>query len=391
MAHAIAKTAAGADAMAFTGATPWHGLGQRLTEGATLDQWTQAAGFDWNALTATPEFLRADGTRGSFDDKRVIYRSDTGAPLSVMGAGYQIVQPREVMGFFQSLIEGHGMKMHTAGVLDGGRRLWALCKNGHAGEIVKGDKVRQFLMLATSLDGSTPTVATWTQVRVVCANTIAIALRDSKTKARMSKKQGGAASAVRVSHKSAFDAEAVKAAMGLADTAWNQFAEDAAKLVDTPVSLGEARDVLRGIFGEPVSTKRKPSEAPAATLAPVGAPAAAPAGAVAAAGDLAALLASPYVPKVDAAAEAREDLARLLAKGDTREQKSVARCLALFAGEGRGANHAGVTGTAWGLLNAVTEHVDHEMGRTRDTGLTSAWFGRGNAFKQDALQSLLTL
>lgn len=382
MAHALAQTAQGQTAMAFVGDTPWHGLGQRLDPNASLDTWISQAGFDWQALTAAPQFIRADGTAGIMDDKRVIYRSDTGAPLSVMGAGYQIVQPRECMEFFRDLIETGGLQMHTAGMLDGGRRMWALCKNGHAGEIVKGDKVAQFLMIATSLDGTLATTATWTQIRVVCANTIAIALREAGDRVRAGKR-GGKVTAVRVSHKSVFDAESVKAQMSLGAEHWAQFHADATRLAETPIDTAQARDILRVIFGMPITKKsaQQAAEQAAASATPA-----------AVAGDsLAALLAAPYIPKVDPVLEAREDLARLLAKGDAREQKSVARTLALFAGEGRGASAEGVAGTAWGLLNAVTEHVDHEQGRSRDSALTSAWFGRGQEFKQSTLQALLAL
>lgn len=386
MAHALHIVGSKAS-MAFVGETPWHGLGQALTEGASKRQWITEAGFDWQALTATPQFIRADGSTGRMADKTVIYRSDTGEPLSVMGSGYQIVQPRECIDFFDSLIAGHGMHLHTAGILDGGRRMWALARNGHGGEIVPGDRVDQYLMLATSLDGTTATVATWTATRVVCANTIAVALRDASRHigaAREAAKHGRAASkasAVRVSHKSTFDADGVKAQMGLADESWKQFQADAQALADKGVSMEQARDILRSIFGQPIAktTPAAPVEAAA--------PASAPAGK---GGDFAALLAQPLRVKVDAEAEARADMARIMAKGDAREQKSVQRCLELFAGEGRGADHPGVKGTAWGLLNAVTEHIDHEQGRARDTRLQSAWFGRGAQFKADALDKLLT-
>lgn len=365
MAHEIARIR-GKDSMAFVGATPWHGLGQKLTEGAPLSVWTDEAGMNWEALQAVPHFTRADGSTGSVTDKSVIYRSDTGTPLSVMGGRYQIVQPRDVLGFFDSLIKDQGFQLHTAGVLFGGRKMWALAKNGHAGEVVKGDKVRQFLMLSTSLDGSSPTMAYFTQVRIVCANTLRVSLRELDGKP------------VRVSHRSVFDAQSVKAQLGLAGDTFAQFMNDAAIMAASNIELGEARDILRGIFGKPVSSRVKPENVePAAAVAVP---------ATASAGDtLASLLAAPYTPKDTMSGT---DLERLLARGTEREQKSVARVLELFAGAGRGATHPGVAGTRWGLLNAVTEHVDHEMGRTVDARWDAANFGRGDAFKQAAFEKL---
>lgn len=373
MAHEIYTAKNGQASMAFVGATPWHGLGQHLTEGAPITIWTQEAGFDWEALAATPTFTRADGTIGQFGEKSVIYRSDTGAPLSVMGDRYKIVQPREVLGFFDSLIKDQGFQLHTAGVLCGGNKLWALAKNGHGGEVVKGDKVRQFLMLSTSLDGSSPTTAAFTEVRIVCANTLRMAMRSLDKK-----------NSVRVSHRSVFDANSVKEQLGLAGDVWRHFMDSAQALADKPCNLEEAREILRGIFGQPVSSRRlvDAAEVVQATPLPV---------TLDASQSFAALLDRParaQVVDMPAIGTGKGEFAALLACGAMREQKSVARSLELFDGAGRGADHPGVKGTRWGLLNAITEHVDHEMGRTVDSRLDSAWFGRGDAFKQSAFAAL---
>lgn len=348
MAHELAFKRNGQAAMAFVGETPWHKLGQKLTEGASIETWQVEAGMNWTAAAAPLSFTRADGTTGSMDEKRVIYRTDTGAPLSVMGDAYKIVQPGECLEFFRDLIAAQGFQLHTAGVLLGGRKLWALARTGERGEVVKGDRVAQFLMMATSLDGTTPTTVDFTDVRVVCANTLRIAT------SRLSDK------AVKVSHRSTFDAAAVKAQLGLSSQAWQFFMDATRKMAAQSCDMEQARAVLRQVFGNPVPIKGKPAATSgAAFLASIGATTAAQA------------LALPMIAT----------------KGE-REQKSVARCLELFAGAGRGATHAGVLGTRWGLLNAVTEHIDHEQGRTPDNRLNSAWFGRGDDFKQHAFDLL---
>jgi len=372
MAHEIYTTKNGQASMAFVGDTPWHGLGQQLTEDAPITVWTEQAGFNWRALAAVPQFTREDGTQGTYNEKTVIYRSDTGAPLSVMGDKYKIVQPAEVLGFFESLIAGQGFKLHTAGVLCGGRKMWALARNGHGGEIVKGDKVRQFLMLSTSLDGSSPTAAAFTQVRIVCANTLRLAM------GRLNK-----GNSARITHRSVFDAEAVKAQLGLAGEMWNYFQDHARALAAKPCALEEAREILRGVFGQPVASRRSADAVEAAPAAPLAAT-------LDGSQSFAALLNRPaaVIPSDMPISGGTGELAALLAVGEKREQKSVARALELFDGAGRGANHPGVKGTRWGLLNAVTEHVDHEMGRTADARFDSACFGRGDAFKQAAFDAL---
>lgn len=71
-----------------------------------------------------------------------------------------------------------------------------------------------------------------------------------------------------------------------------------------------------------------------------------------------------------------------------KDHRNVTRILELFAGEGRGATHAGSMGTRWGLLNAVTEFVDHEAARNGDNRLSSAWFGKGDEIKTQVAELL---
>lgn len=328
----------GRAAMAFTGETPWHRDGTRLVDAQPLEKWAEVSGMQWQALSAPVQFKTAAGVQ-TYGDKQVIYRSDTGAALSVMGDGYKIVQPLECLEFFRDLIRVQGFKMHTAGVLAGGRKFWALAETPNGGEVVKGDKVRQFLTVCTSLDGTSATTVDFTNIRIVCANTFA--------EHRAEKRSAGA---VKVFHSAQFDAEAAKRSLGLSAEKWQAFMKATQTMAEQRCTLEEARHLLRGIFGQPVAAKPD-----AAALA------------------------------MSAINRAKGGAANMV---DVREQRSVARCLELFTGEGRGANHAGVKGTRWGLFNAITEHVDHEQGRDA-TRLQAAWFGRGAGFK-DAAFELLT-
>jgi phage/plasmid-like protein (TIGR03299 family) len=320
--------------MAFVGETPWHGLGQKLTEGASIDVWTMEAGFNWRALSAPVQFTDEHGTIRKFSQKQVIYRSDTGEPLSTMGDGYKIVQPAEVLEFFRNLVAAGNWQLHTAGILRGGRLMWAMARNCAKGDVVPGDEIRSNLLLVTSLDGTTPTTGALVATRVVCANTVKMALDEVSTQGKNGKRTlKDGAPAARVSHRSTFDASEMQAALKVAPTTFEHFMTDARKLAATPCDMAEARDLLRGVFGEPLTKKSARAALEGKPLEII----------IPTADDLKSLLAAaPHVPKADLESEARDTLAKLLAKGDAREQKSVARCLELFAGAGRGANHAGV-------------------------------------------------
>lgn len=144
--------------MAYVGATPWHGLGSRLSEKQPLEIWQREAGMDWK-IQESPVHFKADstgplGTIHSFPEQKVLYRSDTKAPLSVVSNRYQIVQPREVLEFYRDLTEASGYELETARVLKGGRKFWALARTGQTAELKGHDQVNGYLLLATSCDGT---------------------------------------------------------------------------------------------------------------------------------------------------------------------------------------------------------------------------------------------
>lgn len=117
------------ETMAYAGATPWHGLGNQLTQKQPIDIWQREAGMDWQ-IQESPVHFKADaighlGSIHSFPEQKVLYRSDTKAALSVVSSRYQIVQPREVLEFYRDLTEVSGYELETAGVLKGGKKFWA--------------------------------------------------------------------------------------------------------------------------------------------------------------------------------------------------------------------------------------------------------------------------
>jgi phage/plasmid-like protein (TIGR03299 family) len=193
--------------MAYVGATPWHGLGNRLTQKQPLEVWQREAGMNWQ-IQESPVHFKADtvgnlGTIHSFPEQKVLYRSDTKSPLSVVSNRYQVVQPHEVLEFYRDLTEVSGYELETAGILKGGRKFWALARTGQTTVLKGNDQVNGYLLLATSCDGTLATTATPTTVRVVCNNTLTISLN-------------GATRAIKVPHNTRFDPQAVKKQLGIA-------------------------------------------------------------------------------------------------------------------------------------------------------------------------------
>jgi phage/plasmid-like protein (TIGR03299 family) len=318
--------------LAYAGTAPWHDLGNPLPARQPIDIWTKSAGMDWSICETPVRYMtETSGALGSimnFDDQKVLYRSDTKEPLSVVGSRYQVVQPREVLEFYRDLTEVSGFELETAGVLKAGKKFWALARTGKQVALKGSDMVKGYLLLATSCDGTLATTATPTTIRVVCSNTLNLALN-------------GASCAVKVPHRSSFDAQAVKRQLGIAVSQWDSFMYRMKTLAERKVKSHEAMNYFLRVVCETGQNT--------------------PAGH------------SDRTPGLS-------------------NERALAKVQEIFDGRGRGAELAAAKGTAWGLLNAVTEFVDHERrARSQEYRLDSAWFGQGALLKQRALDQALAL
>lgn len=224
--------------LAYVGETPWHGLGQELVAGAGIETWKKAAGMDWQIQRSVVRYTthEADATLLELPEQHVLFRSDTKAPLSVVSSKYRIVQPGEVLEFFRDLTDANGYTLTTAGTLFGGRQFWALAAIGEDAVVVGDDKIGGYLLLSSSCDGTLATTARFTTVRVVCNNTLSMALR------------GAAKREVVVRHTSRFDAESVKQQLGLARDRFGEFLKAARRLAQVPVSVEHAEQFVNELL-----------------------------------------------------------------------------------------------------------------------------------------------
>ena len=107
MAHELTIRADKTVEMAYVGSTPWNGLGAKLEEHAPISEWTKAAGMDWRVQRAkiryATERTQNPSQWSSVDDKHVLMRSDTKAPLGIVSNKYKVVQPAAVLEFFRDL------------------------------------------------------------------------------------------------------------------------------------------------------------------------------------------------------------------------------------------------------------------------------------------------
>ena len=210
------------ESMAYAGERPWHGLGNKLATNQSIDAWKESAGMDWTLEESEVRYISGQngiGTINAFPEQKVLYRSDTKVPLAVVSKRYQVVQPGEILEFYRDLTEVGGFELETAGVLREGRKFWALAKTGQSMTLKGRDRVDGYLLLATACDGTLATTAQFTSVRVVCNNTLAIALGDTS-------------GAIKVPHRSQFDPSVVKRQLGITVSSWDGFVARMKALVE---------------------------------------------------------------------------------------------------------------------------------------------------------------
>ena len=159
------------ETMAYAGEKPWHGLGNKLASQAPIEVWRTQAGMDWKIESSEVRYITGNNNVGvinAFPEQKVLYRSDTKAPLAVVSKRFQVVQPGEILEFYRDLTACNGFELETAGVLRAGKKFWALARTGQSTTLKGRDKVDGYLLLATACDGSLATTAQFTSVRVVC-------------------------------------------------------------------------------------------------------------------------------------------------------------------------------------------------------------------------------
>lgn len=179
MAHEISVQNGVAEVFCGQNQTPWHKLGTVVSGLLTAADALKAAHLDWQVrgLPVTVNGMQLPFPNGErVDTWQGICREDTGACLGIMRGQYEPIQNSEAFAFFDRLI-GQGAAVYdTAGALRGGKQVWLLAKvNGMVK--INGEEHREYALMLTSHDGSYALQVQYVMERVVCANTLSIALR----------------------------------------------------------------------------------------------------------------------------------------------------------------------------------------------------------------------
>ena len=165
---------ANVESMFYTRVAPWHGLGIRVESALSSTEAIEKSGLNWNVIQRpimTNDYNLIPGYKANIRDidEKV---------LGVVTDRYKVVQNAEAFAFTDSLL-GEGVRYETAGALQDGRKIWLLAKLPDK-YIIEGEQIEPYLVFSSSHDGNGAIKVAMTPIRVVCQNTLNIALSTAK-------------------------------------------------------------------------------------------------------------------------------------------------------------------------------------------------------------------
>lgn len=327
MAHNLERLKDGTYSMAWTGETPWHGLGKKVPQDLTPEQMMQSAGLDWE-VKKVPAYATVGKKRIAVGKSALIRTSDNEL-LDVVGDDWHPCQNAAAFDFFNDFVAAGDMTMDTAGSIMNGKRVFALARVKDSFEVFKGDKVDGYLLFSNPhLYGKTIDIQ-FTPIRVVCWNTLSLSL------------SLGSRNRVSLSHRMKFDPDAAKEMLGIAKDKLSTYKEAAQFLGSKRYTDESIQEYFARLWpklgGDKDDAKKAGKKA------------------------------------VEIAAE------------PSRNAKIAFDILE----EQPGAKFA--KGSWWQGFNAATFMVDHVIGRNEDNRMNSAWFGWGRNLKVKALETAMEM
>jgi len=228
--------------------TPWHGLGTIIEGTATSQEAIQLAKLDWQVRSA-PMFAEVDagiGYNTEITTHVANIRTDTNAVVGIVSPKYQLFQNNEAFDFMDELVADGKIEFHTAGALRGGSRVWMLASLPRELFASEGDSIKPYVLLTNSHDGSGSLRITPTTVRVVCQNTLSLALR-KQTKAEGISIRHTGSMMTRLNE--------ARVALGLVNEKLDQFEIELQKMVATELTSIEAQQFFESLIPDSTSEK----------------------------------------------------------------------------------------------------------------------------------------
>jgi phage/plasmid-like protein (TIGR03299 family) len=325
------------ETMAYANAVPWHGLGNRVDGNLTPDEMLVAAGLDWT-VEQHPCFARI-GDQNVDIRQSALVRSTDKQILTITSPGWKPLQNRDALEFFREYTESGGATLETAGSLRNGRVVWALASVNKSFMLNGRDEVKGYILLTSPHEVGKAISVRATSVRVVCANTLAMAEQGTEH--------------YRQSHFREFDVAAAKRMVAFTQDGIKTMELEAQALQSLKLSKYDTVRLLAKFF-QPVETEvpERAKDLPTA---------------------------QPQLIENERRVKALIDDPALLNQDMEQVLWAVRKAPGATPGNG------------WGVLNGVTYWSDHMAGRDRSARLYSSWMGVNNNRKQDVKKELLEM
>jgi phage/plasmid-like protein (TIGR03299 family) len=325
---------AAVETMAYAGEVPWHGLGVPVEDTMTPEEMLEAAKLNWTvskrpAYTIDSPTWSEDVGLINAEGHHFIVRDTDNRVLSACGEDYVPFQNQDTFKFFKKFVSAGSMKMETAGSLKDGQDIWGLAKLESNFELPGGDKVEGYLLINSPHISGKALTFMFTPIRVVCCNTLSLALNSEGKQ-------------FRVLHLQAWDDDIMKAAeeaLGISDEKMEEFRIQAEFLSSKRAKSIDVQNYIAELFQPNLLIERGKMEI---------------------ANDV------PLVDEFNRTAEQVHDAIALSPGADLKSAK----------------------GTWWGAINGVTYVMDHtkrESERVKGGALYSSWLGPNAATKRKAL------
>ena len=183
MAHNLCEVD-GKVSMAYTGKRPWHDLGTQVDGLMTVEEAMEKANLNYR-VSKQPLFSKYQDSFINIDDNFAVVREDTKQVLGIVKGRYNVLQNIEAFDFFNPILGEGKAFLETVGALGKGEQIWGLARLPEDIKVNGHDVVNMYLNMSTTHDGSGSVTVGLTPVRVVCQNTLTIALNTMKSKVRI--------------------------------------------------------------------------------------------------------------------------------------------------------------------------------------------------------------
>ena len=243
------------DNMFSVNEVPWHGLGVVLPEAPSVDDALRISCLDWR-MRGLPLYAqqprgvnKPSRTKLPINTHMALQREDTGEVFTIVSNKYEILQNEEAFDIFRPLVDDGSIALETAGSLQNGRKVWVLGRimATDEREVKDGDIVRPYVLLSNSHDGTQAVRMGFTPVRVVCNNTLSMAITDDRSQL------------VRVYHRGGLQTnlEELRGTLNLGVARFEASAEQYAKLARARINQDDLTGYIRVVLETEDETPRE--------------------------------------------------------------------------------------------------------------------------------------